>query len=135
LETLNRQFTHWVENDYNAVPHDAIGMKPIDRFGVDLARLRFLPPSEHNDEHSKSIVSRAGFAWCSASPALARPSSSSPCNASPKTNTSSPPLGAPCTLTPTPSKSFATPSASSSNVRRLNVNAASSNRPSASTTP
>ena len=50
LETLNRQFTHWVENDYNALPHDAIGMKPIDRFGIDLARLRFLPPSEHNDE-------------------------------------------------------------------------------------
>ena len=25
-------------------------MKPIDRFGIDLARLRFLPPSEHNDE-------------------------------------------------------------------------------------
>jgi putative transposase len=50
LETLNRQFTHWVENDYNAVPHDAIGMKPIDRFGIDLARVRFLAPSEHNDE-------------------------------------------------------------------------------------
>jgi len=25
-------------------------MKPIDRFGIDLARVRFLPPSEHNDE-------------------------------------------------------------------------------------
>jgi putative transposase len=50
LESLNRQFTHWVENDYNAVPHDAIGMKPIDRFGIDLARVRFLAPSEHNDE-------------------------------------------------------------------------------------
>lgn len=50
LDTLNRQFTHWVENDYNAVAHDAIGMKPIDRFGIDLARVRFLPPSEHNDE-------------------------------------------------------------------------------------
>ena len=50
LETLNRQFTHWVENDYNALPHDAIGMKPIDRFGIDLARVRFLPPSEFNDE-------------------------------------------------------------------------------------
>ncbi len=50
LEVLNRQFTHWVENDYNAVPHDAIGMKPIDRFGIDLARVRFLSPSEHNDE-------------------------------------------------------------------------------------
>jgi transposase InsO family protein len=50
LETLNRQFTHWVEADYNAMPHDAIGMKPIDRFGIDLARVRFLAPSEHNDE-------------------------------------------------------------------------------------
>jgi putative transposase len=50
LDALNRQFTCWVENDYNALPHDAIGMKPIDRFGIDLARVRFLPPSEHNDE-------------------------------------------------------------------------------------
>src|SRR5271170_6352461 len=50
LEALNGQFTHWVENDYNATLHDAIGMKPIDRFGIDLARVRFLPPSEHSDE-------------------------------------------------------------------------------------
>jgi transposase InsO family protein len=50
LEALNCQFTHWVENDYNATEHDAIGMKPIDRFGIDLARIRFLAPSEHNDE-------------------------------------------------------------------------------------
>jgi putative transposase len=50
LEALNRQFSHWLENDYNAMPHDAIGMKPIDRFGIDLARVRFLAPSEHNDE-------------------------------------------------------------------------------------
>jgi transposase InsO family protein len=50
LVAFNRQFTHWVESDYNAVPHDAIGMKPIDRFGIDLARVRFLVPSEHNDE-------------------------------------------------------------------------------------
>ncbi len=50
LEALNRQFSCWVENDYNATPHDAIGMKPIDRFGIDLARVRFLSPSEHNDE-------------------------------------------------------------------------------------
>ena len=50
LLALNHQFTHWVENDYNALLHDAIGMKPIDRFGIDLARIRFLPPSEHNDE-------------------------------------------------------------------------------------
>jgi putative transposase len=50
LDILNRQFTHWVEHDYNATAHDALGMKPIDRFGIDLARVRFLAPSEHNDE-------------------------------------------------------------------------------------
>jgi transposase InsO family protein len=50
LDALNRQFALWVENDYNAMPHDAIGMKPIDRFGIDLARVRFLAPSEHHDE-------------------------------------------------------------------------------------
>ncbi len=50
LEALNRQFTHWVEHDYNAVPHDTLGMKPIDRFGIDLTRIRFLAPSEYNDE-------------------------------------------------------------------------------------
>ena len=50
LEALNRQFTYWVENDYNATAHDTLGMKPIDRFGIDLARVRFLPPSQHNDE-------------------------------------------------------------------------------------
>ena len=50
LDILNRQFTHWVEHDYNATVHDALGMKPIDRFGIDLARVRFLAPSEHNDE-------------------------------------------------------------------------------------
>jgi transposase InsO family protein len=50
LECLNCQFTSWVENDYNATLHDALGMKPIDRFGIDLARVRFLSPSEHTDE-------------------------------------------------------------------------------------
>jgi transposase InsO family protein len=50
LENLNRQFTDWAENEYNHVPHGALGMKPIDRFGLDLARIRFLPPSETADE-------------------------------------------------------------------------------------
>lgn len=50
LESLNRQFTCWVEQDYNAAPHDGLGLKPIDRFGLDLARIRFLAPSEHADE-------------------------------------------------------------------------------------
>ena len=50
LDALNRQFTQWVEQDYNAAEHDALGMKPIDRFGIDLARVRYLAPSEHSDE-------------------------------------------------------------------------------------
>ena len=50
LDALNRQFTHWVEQEYNATEHDALGLKPIDRFGIDLGRVRFLPPSEHADE-------------------------------------------------------------------------------------
>ena len=50
LETLNRQFGEWVENEYNATVHDGIGMKPIDRFGIDLSRVHFLSASEHTDE-------------------------------------------------------------------------------------
>jgi hypothetical protein len=50
LEELNRQFTLWVEQEYNATEHSTLGMKPIDRFGVDLSRIRFLSPSENADE-------------------------------------------------------------------------------------
>jgi hypothetical protein len=35
---------------YNAVEHSSILMKPIDRFGLDLPRVRFLAPNEVNDE-------------------------------------------------------------------------------------
>jgi hypothetical protein len=40
----------WAEDEYNAKEHSAIGLKPVDRFGMDLKRIRFLPPSEANDE-------------------------------------------------------------------------------------
>lgn len=50
LETLNRQFIAWLEERYNARTHSAIGLRPIDRFGLDLSRICFLPPSEANDE-------------------------------------------------------------------------------------
>ena len=30
--------------------HSTLGMKPIDRFGVDLSRIRFLSPSQDTDE-------------------------------------------------------------------------------------
>ena len=50
IESLNKQFSDWVEGDYNATVHSSLGMKPIDRFGVDLSRIRFLSPSEDTDE-------------------------------------------------------------------------------------
>lgn len=50
LAALNAQFTLWVEEDYNNRVHSTLGMKPIDRFGIDRDRLRFLPPNQANDE-------------------------------------------------------------------------------------
>ena len=50
LKELNRAFTDWAEKEYNASEHSAIGMKPIDRFGMDLNRIHFLEPSESTDE-------------------------------------------------------------------------------------
>jgi hypothetical protein len=50
LESLNRQFTHWVEEQYNAQLHSVLRMSPLDRFALDRNRVRFLPPNEANDE-------------------------------------------------------------------------------------
>lgn len=50
LDALNKQFTDWAEDEYNATEHAGLGLKPIDRYGLDLRRIRFLPPSEANDE-------------------------------------------------------------------------------------
>ena len=50
LAALNRQFIAWVEEHYNCQPHSTLGMKPIDRFGLDLSRIRRLPPNQANDE-------------------------------------------------------------------------------------
>lgn len=50
LEALNRQFTQWVEEQYNAQVHSVLGMSPLDRFALDRKWLRFLPPNEANDE-------------------------------------------------------------------------------------
>jgi putative transposase len=50
LEALNRQFTAWAEESYNASTHSILGMSPLDRFALDRRRIRFLPPNEVNDE-------------------------------------------------------------------------------------
>ena len=50
LAALNRQFTHWAEELYNAQKHSVLEMTPLDRFALDRARVRYLPPNEANDE-------------------------------------------------------------------------------------
>ncbi len=50
LEALNKAFTLWVEDEYNSRTHSTLQMKPIDRFGLDLKRIRFLALSAATDE-------------------------------------------------------------------------------------
>jgi transposase InsO family protein len=50
LDTLNRAFTEWAEEQYNAQAHSVLGMSPLDRYALDRSRVRFLPPNEANDE-------------------------------------------------------------------------------------
>jgi transposase InsO family protein len=50
LEALNRSFTEWVEERYNAQVHSVLGMTPLDRYALDRKNVRFLPPNEANDE-------------------------------------------------------------------------------------
>lgn len=50
LSALNRQFTLWVEDEYNSTKHSSIGMKPVDRYAFDLKKIRFLEPNQSNDE-------------------------------------------------------------------------------------
>ena len=40
LEALNRAFTEWVEEHYNAQPHSVLGMSPLDRYALDRSRAR-----------------------------------------------------------------------------------------------
>jgi len=50
IQSLNRAFAAWVEDEYHVRVHSSLNMRPIDRFGMDLSRIRFLPPNEVNDE-------------------------------------------------------------------------------------
>lgn len=50
IETLNRQLTHWIEEEYNAKNHSAIDMPPVNRFALDMKFIKFLPPNQANDE-------------------------------------------------------------------------------------
>ena len=50
LAELNQAFTRWVEDSYHQREHSTLGMKPIDRFGLDLNRIRYLTSSEYSAE-------------------------------------------------------------------------------------
>jgi transposase InsO family protein len=50
IDALNRALFAWVEDTYHMRIHSVLGMRPIDRFGLDLSRIRFLPPNQANDE-------------------------------------------------------------------------------------
>gem|GEM_PF-1233815 len=50
LEALNQAFIAWVEDEYHQAEHSVLKMRPVDRFGLDLSLIRFLPPNSVNDE-------------------------------------------------------------------------------------
>ncbi len=50
LDKLNKSFTLWLEDEYNSGKHSGIGMKPVDRFALDIKRIRFLEPGQASDE-------------------------------------------------------------------------------------
>ena len=50
IEHLNECFSAWVENTYHTRVHTTLGMKPIDRFGMDLNGHRYLASSNFTSE-------------------------------------------------------------------------------------
>lgn len=50
LRELNASFIDWVENDYHISVHSTLGMKPLDRFGLDLDKIKHHEPSQYNEE-------------------------------------------------------------------------------------
>ena len=50
FQQLNAEFTRWLEDTYHQRVHTTLGMKPIDRFGLDLARIRHLSDNPFCDE-------------------------------------------------------------------------------------
>lgn len=50
LAALNAQFTRWVEDEYHDTVHSTLQLKPVDRFALDAARIKFLAPGQANDE-------------------------------------------------------------------------------------
>ena len=49
LRDLNAAFIEWLETTYHNRIHTTLGMKPIDRFGLDLDRIRYLASSDNQN--------------------------------------------------------------------------------------
>ena len=50
LESLNKAFRDWLEDDYHSRKHSILDMLPLNRFGMDLERIQWLQPSIYNKE-------------------------------------------------------------------------------------
>lgn len=50
LAAINTQFIRWVEDEYHDSVHSTLGVKPVDRFALDIARIKYLAPGQANDE-------------------------------------------------------------------------------------
>lgn len=50
LRDLNNAFIQWLETTYHNRIHTTLGMKPIDRFGLDLDRIRYLAGNPFSTE-------------------------------------------------------------------------------------
>ncbi len=50
LQELNDKTQHWIENEYNSQRHSGIQMIPIDRFNLDLNRIKFLTDDQYSEE-------------------------------------------------------------------------------------
>lgn len=58
LAMLNTRFTRWVEDEYHDTIHSTLGLKPVDRFALDIARIKYLAPGQANDELFYSEATR-----------------------------------------------------------------------------
>ncbi len=50
LQTLNNQFSDWVEDEYHSRKHSILDMRPRDRYNIDHDRIQWLQQSEYNKE-------------------------------------------------------------------------------------
>lgn len=50
IHDLNEKTSHWVEHEYNSQYHSGIQMIPIDRFNIDLDRIKFLTDDKYSEE-------------------------------------------------------------------------------------